>query len=128
MRDIIVSANDSSSSWMNDAALDDFVRDFNESASEFWEKRVQNFSECSSVDERLNMMRFVWKRIKWMTMLDDWRRKTYEIRFNLQHKRWDLFVEWFDWFSSKQQRFFIIESIDRFDSWAIHEDSLSWFL
>ncbi len=47
--------------------------------------------------------------------------------FNLQQRRWDLFVDWFDWFSSKQRRFFIVESIDRFDSWAIHEDSLSWF-
>ncbi len=112
---------------MNDAALDDFVRDFDESASEIWEKRVRNFLERSSVDERLDMMRFVWKRIEWMTMLDDWRRKTYEMRFNLQQRRWDLFVEWFDWFSSKQRRFFIVESIDRFDSWAIHEDSLSWF-
>ncbi len=43
--------------------------------------------------------------------------------FNLQQRRWDLFVDWFDWFSSKQRRFFIVESIDRFDSWAIHEDS-----
>ncbi len=58
---------------------------------------------------------------------DDWRRKTYEMRFNLQQRRWDLFIDWFDWFSSKQRRFFIIESIDQFDSWAIHEDSLSWF-
>ncbi len=47
--------------------------------------------------------------------------------FNLQQRRWDLFVDWFDWFSNKQRRFFIVESIDRFDSWAIHEDSLSWF-
>jgi len=36
MRSIIISANDLSSSWINDAALDDFVRDFNESASEIW--------------------------------------------------------------------------------------------
>ncbi len=113
---------------MNDAALDDFVCDFDESASEFWEKRVRNFSERSSVDEWLNMMRFVWKKVEWMMMLNDWRRKMYEMRFNLQQRRWDLFVEWFDWFSSKQRRFFIIESIDRFDSWAIHEDSLLWFL
>ena len=113
---------------MNDAALNDFIRDFNESASEIWEKRVWNLSECSSIDEWLDMMRFVWKKIKRMTMLDDWRRKTYEMRFNLQQRRWDLFIEWFDWFSSKQRRFFIVESIDQFDSWAIHEDSLSWFL
>ncbi len=127
MRSIIISANDLSSSWINDAALDDFVRDFNESASEIWEKWVQNFSECSSVNKWLNMMRFVWKKIEQMMMLNDWRRKMYKMRFNLQQKRWDLFIEWFDWFSSKQQRFFIIESIDRFDSWAIHKDSLSWF-
>ena len=101
---------------MNDAALDDFVRDFDESASEIWEKRVQNFSEHSSVNEWLDMMRFDWKRVERMTMLNDWRRKMYEIRFNLQQRKWDLFVEWFDWFSSKQRRFFIVESINRFDS------------
>ncbi len=123
MKDIIVSANDLSFSWRNDAALDDF----DESASEIWEKRFRNSSECSSVDKWLDMMRFVWKRIERMMMLNDWRRKTYEMRFNLQQRRWDLFVDWFDWFSSKQQKFFIVESIDRFDSWAIHEDSLSWF-
>ncbi len=95
---------------MNDAALDDFVRDFDESASKIWEKRFRNSSKCSSVDERLDMIKFVWKKIEWMTMLDDWRRKMYRKMFNL-----------------KQRRFFIIESIDRFDSWAIHEDSLSWF-
>ncbi len=61
MKNIIVSANDSSSSWMNDAALDDFVRDFNESASEIWEKRFWNSSKRFSVDEWLSMMRFVWK-------------------------------------------------------------------
>jgi len=127
MRDIIISANDSSSSWMNNAALDDFVRDFNESASEIWEKRFRNSSKRSSVNEWLDMMRFVWKRIERMMMLDDWKRKTYRVMFNLQQRRWDLFVDWFDWFSSKQRRFFIIESINRFDSWAIHEDSLSWF-
>ena len=46
---------------MNDAALDDF----DESASEIWEKRFRNFSECSSVNEWLDMMRFVWKK-NWM--------------------------------------------------------------
>ena len=112
---------------MNDAALDDFVRDFDESASEIWEKRFRNSLKCSSVDEWLNMMRFVWKRIERMTMLDDWKRKMYRVMFNLQQRRWSLFVDWFDWFFSKQRRFFIVESIDRFDSWAIHEDSLSWF-
>ena len=104
---------------MNDAALNDFV----ESASKIWEKWFRNSSKHSSVDKQLNMMRFVWKRIERMTMLDDWRRKTYRVMFNLQQRRWDLFVDWFDWFSSKQRRFFIVESIDRFDSWAIHEDS-----
>ncbi len=123
MRSIIVSANDSSFSWMNDATLDDFI----ESASEIWEKRFWNSLKHFSINEWLNMMRFVWKRIERMMMLDDWRRKMYRIMFNLQQRRWDLFVDWFDWFSSKQQRFFIIESIDWFDSWAIHEDSLSWF-
>ncbi len=112
MRSIIVSANDSSSSWRDDAALDDF----NESASEIWEKWFWNSSERSSVNEWLDMMRFIWKRVEWMTMLNDWRRKMYEVRFNLQQRRWDLFVNWFDWFSSKQRRFFIVESIDRFDS------------
>ncbi len=116
MKSIIVSANDSSSSWMNDAVLDDFVRDFNESASEIWEKWFQNFWKRSSVDEWLNMMRFIWKRIEWMTMFDNWKRKTYRMMFNLQQRRWDLFIDWFDWFSSKQRRFFIIESIDWFDS------------
>jgi len=101
---------------MNDAALDDFVRDFNESASEIWEKRFWNSSKCSSVNEWLDMIRFVWKKIKWMTMLNDWRRKMYRMMFNLQQRKWDLFVCWFDWFSSKQRRFFIVESIDQFDS------------
>ena len=60
---------------MNDAALDDFVRDFDESASEIWEKRFQNSSKRSSVDERLDMMRFVWKRVERMTMFDDLKKK-----------------------------------------------------
>ena len=75
MKSIIVSANDSSSSWMNDAALDDSVRDFDESASEVWEKRFRNSSKRSSVDERLDMMRFVWKRVERMTMFDDLKKK-----------------------------------------------------
>ena len=61
MRDIIISANDSSFSWMNDAALDDFIRDFDELASEVWEKRFWNSSKRSSVSEWLDMMRFVLK-------------------------------------------------------------------
>ncbi len=74
------------------------------------------------------MMKFIWKRIEWMMMLNDWKRKTYEMMFNLQQRKWHLFVDWFDWFSNKQRRFFIVESINWFDSWAIHENSLSWFL
>ncbi len=76
MKSIIVSANDLSSSWINDAALDDFVHDFDESASEIWEKWFRNSSECSSVNEQLNMMRFVWKRVEWMMMLDDLKKKS----------------------------------------------------
>jgi len=91
---------------MNDAALNDFVRDFNESASEIWEKWFWNSSKCSSVDEQLDMMRFVWKKIERMTMLDDWRWKMYRVMFNLQQRRWDLFV-------------------DLIDSLANNEDSLS---
>ncbi len=101
---------------MNDAALDDFVRDFDESASEVWEKRFQNSSKRFLVDKWLNMMRFVWKKIERMMMLDDWRRKIYKMRFNLQQRRWNLFIDWFDWFFNKQRRFFIVESINRFDS------------
>ena len=93
MKSIIISANDLSSSWMNDAALDDF----DESTSEVWKKRFWNSSKCSSVNELLNMMRFVWKRkIERVMMLNDWRRKTYKVMFNLQQRRWDLFVDWFD--------------------------------
>ncbi len=56
---------------MNDAALDDFVRDFDESTSEIWEKRFWNSSKHSSVDEWLDMMRFVLKE-NW-TNDDAWR-------------------------------------------------------
>ena len=87
MRNIIVLTNNLSSSWMNDAALDDFVRDFNESASEIWEKQFRNSLKHSSINEWLNMMRFVRKRIEWMMMLNDWRRKTYKMRSNLQQRR-----------------------------------------
>ena len=113
MRSIIVSVNDSSSSWMNDAALNDFVRDFNKSASEIWEKWFRNSSEHSLIDEWLNMMRFVWKRIEWMTMLDDWKRKTYEIMFNLQQRRWDLFVDWLiDFLANNEDSLSLNLSID----------------
>ena len=60
---------------MNEAALDDFVRDFDESASEIWEKRFWNSSEYSLINEWLNMRRFVWKRIERMMMLDDFKKK-----------------------------------------------------
>ncbi len=60
---------------MNDAALDDFVRDFDESASEIWEKWFWNSLKCSSVDEWLDMMRFIWKKIERMTMFDDLKKK-----------------------------------------------------
>ncbi len=67
-------------------------------------------------------MRFVWKENQmnddawWLKKKDVWD----EIQSSTKKMR-------FDWFSSKQRRFFIVESIDQFDSWAIHEDSLSWF-
>ncbi len=70
---------------MNNAALDDFVRDFDESVSENWEKRFWNSLKHSSVNEWLNMMRFVWKKeIEQMIMLDEWRRKMYKMMFNLE--------------------------------------------
>ncbi len=47
---------------MNNAALDDFVRDFDESTSEVWEKWFRNSSKHSSINEQLDIMRFVWKR------------------------------------------------------------------
>ena len=78
MRNIIISVNDSSSSWMNDAALDDFIRDFNESASKIWEKWFRNSSKCSSVNEWLNMMRFVWKKKNW-TNDDAWQLKKKDV-------------------------------------------------
>ncbi len=59
---------------MNDAALDDFVRDFDESASEIWEKWFRNFSEWSSVDKWLDMIRFVWKK-NWMNYDAWWLKK-----------------------------------------------------
>ncbi len=62
---------------MNDAALDDFVRDFDESASEIWEKRFRNSLKRSSVSEQLNMMRFVLKE-SW-TNDDAWRLKKKDV-------------------------------------------------
>ncbi len=112
MKSIIISANNSSSSWMNDAALDDFVRDFDESASKIWKKWFWNSLKCSSVNEWLNMTRFVWKRIKQMMMLDDWRRKTYRMMFNLQQRRWDLFVDLIDSLANNEDSLLLNLSID----------------
>ena len=111
MKDIIVSANDLSSSWINDAALDDFV----ESASEIWEKWVRNFLECSSINEWLDMMRFVWEE-----KLNEWwcstvLMKMYDQVFNLQKRM--LLI---------RRIFLICEFLS--DSQAIHEDSLSSIL
>ncbi len=93
---------------MNDAALDDFVRDFDESASEIWEKRVQNFSERSSVDEWLDMMRFVWKEEsnKWWCLTIEEERCM----------RWDLIF-------NKEDEICLLS--DLIDSLANNEDSLS---
>ncbi len=60
---------------MNDAVLNDFVRDFNESTSEIWEKQFQNSLKYFSVNKWLNMMRFVWKKVEWMMMLNDLKKK-----------------------------------------------------
>ncbi len=49
---------------MNNAALDDFVRDFDELASEIWKKWFQNSLKHSLINEQLNMIRFVWKKIE----------------------------------------------------------------
>ncbi len=93
---------------MNDAALDDFVRDFNESASEIWEKRFRNSSKCSSVDKWLNMMRFVLKE-SW-TNDDAW-------WFEEERcMRWDSIF-------NKENEICLL--IDLIDSLANNEDSLS---
>ncbi len=130
MKSIIVSVNDSLSSWMNDAALDDFVRDFNESASEIWEKRFRNSLKCSSVNEWLSMMRFVWKRkIEQVMMLNDWRRKMYRVMFNLQQRRWDLFVDLIDSLANNEDSLSLNLSIDlileQFTK-ILYHDSLNW--
>ena len=70
MKNIIVSMNDSSFSWMNNAALDDFDK----LASKIWEKWFWNSSECFSVNEWLNMMRFIWKE-SWMNDDAQWLKK-----------------------------------------------------
>ena len=86
---------------MNDAALDDF----DESASEIWEKWFQNSSECSSVNEWLSMMRFVWKKIEWMMMIEEEKRMRWDSIFNKEDE--------------------ICLLIDLIDSLANNEDSLS---
>ncbi len=125
MRDITVSMNDLSSLWMNDAALDNF----DESASEIWKKWFWNSSEHSSVNEWLNIMRFVWKRVEWMMMLDDWKRKTYEMMFNLQQKRWDLFVDLIDSLANNEDSLLLNLSIDlilkQFTK-ILYRDSCNW--
>ncbi len=81
---------------MNDAALDDFVHDFDESALEFWEKRVRNLSERSSVDEWLSMMRFVWKE-SWMND-DAWWLKKKDVWNEIQSSTKKMrFVCWVIW-------------------------------
>ncbi len=63
---------------MNETALDDFVK----SASEVWEKRFRNSLKHSSVDEWLDMMRFVWKESR---MNDDaWRLKKKDVWNEIQ--------------------------------------------
>jgi len=83
---------------MNDAALDDFVRDFDESASEIWEKWFRNSSKRSSVNERLDMIKvfFFEKRIEWMTILDGLKKKDVwdEIQSSTKKMR---FVCWLIW-------------------------------
>ncbi len=109
--DITVSANDSSSSLMNDSALESF----DESASEVWEKRLQNSSKRSSINERFDMVKFEER-----TRSSEWRcltvlMKTYDQVFNLQERM--LLI---------RRVFLICEFLS--DSQAIHEDFLSSIL
>ncbi len=111
--DITVSANDSSSSLMNDSALESF----NESASEIWKKWLWNSLKHSSIDEHFDMMKFEER-----TKLSEWRcstvlMKTYDQVFNLQKRmllirRVFLVCEFFEWFSSNSRRFFIVDSLN----------------
>jgi len=108
---ITVSANDSSSSLINDSALESF----DESVSRVWEKRLRNSSKHSSIDEHFDMMKFEER-----TKLSEWQcstvlMKMYDQVFNLQ-KRMLLIRE----------IFLICEFLS--DSQAIHEDSLSSIL
>ncbi len=112
--DITVSANDSLSSLMNDSAL----KSFNESASEIWEKWLQNSLKHSSINECFDMMKFEerMRSSEWWcsTVL----MKTYDQVFNLQKrmlliKRVFLVCEFSEWFSSNSRRFFIVDSLNR---------------
>jgi len=111
---ITVSANDSSSLLMNDSAL----KNFNESASEIWKKRLQNSLKHSSINERFDMVKFE-ERMR----LSEWRcstvlMKTYDQVFNLQRRmllirKIFLVCEFFEWFSSNSRRFFIVNSLNQ---------------
>ncbi len=79
---ITVSANDSSSSLMNDSTLESF----NESVSEIWEKQLQNSSKRSLIDECFDMVKFEER-----TRSSEWwcstiLMKTYDQVFNLQKR------------------------------------------
>ncbi len=111
---ITVSANDSSSSLMNDSALENF----DESVSEVWEKRLRNSLKRSSIDECFDMMKFEER-----TRSSEWQcstvlMKTYDQVFNLQERmllirKIFLVCEFFEWFSSNSRRFFIVDSLNR---------------
>ncbi len=111
---ITVSANNSSSSLMNDSALESF----NESVSEIWEKWLWNSLKHFLIDECFDMMKFEerMRSSEWWcsTVL----RKTYDQVFNLQKRmllirKIFLICEFFEWFSSNSRRFFIIDSLNR---------------
>ncbi len=110
---ITVSANDSSSSLMNDSALESF----DESVSEIWEKRLRNSLKRFSINERFDMMKFEerTRSSEWwcLTVLI----KTYDQVFNLQKRmllirKVFLICEFFEWFSSNSRRFFIVDSFN----------------
>ncbi len=108
---ITVSANDLSSSLMNDSALENF----DESVSEIWEKQLWNSSKCSSINECFDMMKFEerMRSSEWWcsTVL----MKMYDQVFNLQKRM--LLI---------RKIFLICEFLS--NSQAIHEDSLSLIL
>ncbi len=112
-KSITVSVNDSSSSLMNDSALESF----NESVSEIWEKRLRNSLKRSLINERFDMMKFEER-----TRLSEWwcltvLMKMYDQVFNLQERmllirKIFLIYEFFEWFSSNSRRFFIVDSLN----------------